>query len=135
MRIIYRLPLLLLIMVSIVLGLVLLKAVGASLMLRHGYLAVGKAVWLKMMGITVVVREGSSAKRGRNFNGQPPQLRRRAVFQVGYAPDLLEQGRGKKLALNRLGSQSARRRLCRPQQQGIAHRLPRRVVPTGCSAE
>lgn len=58
MRIIYRLPLLLLIMVSIVLGLVLLKAVGASLKLRHGYLAVGKAVWLKMMGIRIVVREG-----------------------------------------------------------------------------
>lgn len=58
MRILYRLPLLLLILFSIVLGLVLLKLVGASIRVRHGYLAVGKKLWLWMMGITVVVREG-----------------------------------------------------------------------------
>lgn len=58
MRIIYRLPLLLLIMVGLVFGLMLLKAVGAPIKVRHGYLAVGKKLWLMMMGIKVVVREG-----------------------------------------------------------------------------
>jgi 1-acyl-sn-glycerol-3-phosphate acyltransferase len=58
MRILYRLPLLLLIMFSIVFGLVLLKALGASIALRHGYLAVGKKLWLTMMGIQIRVREG-----------------------------------------------------------------------------
>ncbi|MBM3434214.1 MAG: 1-acyl-sn-glycerol-3-phosphate acyltransferase [Bacteroidetes bacterium] len=58
MRILYRLPLLLLIMFSIVFGLVLLKALGASIKLRHGYLAVGKKLWLTMMGIQIRVREG-----------------------------------------------------------------------------
>ena len=58
MRIIYRLPFLLLIMVSIVVGLVLLKALGAGMSVRHGYLKVGKWLFLKMMGIKVNVREG-----------------------------------------------------------------------------
>ena len=58
MRIIYRLPLLLLIMFSIVFGLMILKLLGASIRFRHTYLAIGKSLWLKMMGIKVVVREG-----------------------------------------------------------------------------
>lgn len=58
MRILYRLPLLLLILFSVVLGLMLLKLLGASIRIRHGYLAVGKKLWLWMMGIKVVVREG-----------------------------------------------------------------------------
>ncbi len=58
MRILYRLPLLLLIMMSIVFGLVLLKALGASIKARHGYLAVGKKLWLTMMGIRIKLREG-----------------------------------------------------------------------------
>ena len=58
MRIIYRLPFMLLIMFSIVFGLMILKLLGASIRVRHGYLAVGKNLWLLMMGIKVVVREG-----------------------------------------------------------------------------
>ena len=58
MRIIYRLPLLLLIMFSIVFGLMILKLLCASIRFRHTYLAIGKSLWLKMMGIRVVVREG-----------------------------------------------------------------------------
>ncbi len=58
MRILYRLPLLLLLMMGIVFGLVLLKTLGASIKARHGYLAVGKKLWLAMMGIQIRVREG-----------------------------------------------------------------------------
>ena len=58
MRIIYRLPLLLLILFSIVFGLMILKLLGASIGFRHKYLAVGRSLWLWMMGIKVVVREG-----------------------------------------------------------------------------
>ena len=58
MRIIYRLPFMLAIMTGIVFGLMLLKLVGASIRVRHGYLGVGKKLWLWMMGIKVVVREG-----------------------------------------------------------------------------
>ena len=58
MRIIYRLPLLLLIMFSIVFGLMILKLLGASIRFRHAYLAIGRSLWLWMMGIKVVVREG-----------------------------------------------------------------------------
>jgi len=58
MRIIYRLPFMLLIMFSIVFGLVILKLLGASIRFRHTYLAIGRSLWLWMMGIKVVVREG-----------------------------------------------------------------------------
>lgn len=58
MRIIYRLPFMLVIMFSIVFGLMILKLLGASIRFRHQYLAVGRSLWLWMMGIKVVVREG-----------------------------------------------------------------------------
>jgi len=58
MRIIYRLPFMLLIMFSIVFGLMILKLLGASIRFRHKYLSVGRSLWLWMMGIKVVVREG-----------------------------------------------------------------------------
>ncbi len=58
MRIIYRLPFMLLIMFSIVFGLMILKLLGASIRFRHTYLAIGRSLWLWMMGIKVVVREG-----------------------------------------------------------------------------
>ena len=58
MRIIYPLPFMLLIMFSTVFGLMILKLLCASIRVRHGYLAVGKKLWLLMMGIKVVVREG-----------------------------------------------------------------------------
>ena len=58
MRIIYRLPFMLLIMFSIVFGLMILKLLGASIRFRHAYLAIGRSLWLWMMGIKVVVREG-----------------------------------------------------------------------------
>jgi 1-acyl-sn-glycerol-3-phosphate acyltransferase len=58
MRIIYRLPSMLLIMLCIVFGLMLLKLLGASIRFRHAYLNVGRRLWLWMMGIKVYVREG-----------------------------------------------------------------------------
>ncbi|MEN9939396.1 MAG: hypothetical protein RIR61_203 [Bacteroidota bacterium] len=58
MRIIYRLPSMLLIMLCIVFGLMLLKLLGASIRFRHAYLNVGRRLWLWMMGIKVNVREG-----------------------------------------------------------------------------
>lgn len=48
----------LLIMFGTVFGLMLLKLVGAPIQLRHGMLNIGKKLWLWMMGIKVVVREG-----------------------------------------------------------------------------
>jgi 1-acyl-sn-glycerol-3-phosphate acyltransferase len=61
-RIAYRLPLLLIIMVTLVLGLVVLKEAGASLRTRHRYLNVGKRLFLLMMGIKIRVREGVPPK-------------------------------------------------------------------------
>jgi 1-acyl-sn-glycerol-3-phosphate acyltransferase len=58
MRIIYRLPSMLLIMLCIVFGLMLLKLLGASIRFRQAYLNVGRRLWLWMMGIKVYVREG-----------------------------------------------------------------------------
>ena len=58
MRIIYRLPSMLLIMLCIVFGLMLLKLLGASIRFRQAYLNVGRRLWLWMMGIKVNVREG-----------------------------------------------------------------------------
>lgn len=58
MRIVYRLPSMLVILFGIVFGLMLLKLLGASIRFRHAYLNVGRRLWLWMMGIKVYVREG-----------------------------------------------------------------------------
>jgi hypothetical protein len=60
MRIIYRLPLMLLILLNLVFGLLILKAIGLPMTWRHRFLNAGKAVFLGMMGIKIRLREGSA---------------------------------------------------------------------------
>ena len=62
MRIIYRLPLMLLILLNLVLGLLIFKALGLQMSWRHRFLNAGKAVFLGMMGIKIRLREGSAPR-------------------------------------------------------------------------
>lgn len=62
MRIIYRLPLMLLILLNLVFGLLILKALGLPMSWRHRFLNVGKAVFLGMMGIKIRLKEGSAPR-------------------------------------------------------------------------
>jgi 1-acyl-sn-glycerol-3-phosphate acyltransferase len=62
MRIVYRLPLMLLILLNLVFGLLILKAIGLPMTWRHRFLNAGKAVFLGMMGIKIRLREGSAPR-------------------------------------------------------------------------